>query len=352
MHDEQSVNIISIADLPTSFGFFRIIAFTNSHDKNEHVALVYGDVKDYENVLVRIHSECLTGDAFCSLRCDCHDQLHLAMNQIAKEKRGVLIYLRQEGRGIGLHNKIQTYALQDQGLDTFDANIELGLDVDNRNYVIAAEVLDSLGVKSVRLMTNNPEKLSQLEKHGVNIKERIPSIGQVNKHNQKYLKTKFQKAGHLIEFKIDDQHKLKNDVWWMDVAVDKAKRNDPYPNPRVGAIIVLNGALVGAGNHAVAGHDHAEVSAIKNAGNNTFGATLYVTLEPCNHYGRTPPCTNAIIQAGIERVVIGISDPNKSVCGGGIEALRAANIDVRVGVRDIHCKNLIKDWIEDVLKKE
>ncbi|TYB30411.1 MAG: bifunctional 3,4-dihydroxy-2-butanone-4-phosphate synthase/GTP cyclohydrolase II [Candidatus Mcinerneyibacterium aminivorans] len=187
------------ADLPTEYGQFKIYGYENEINKKEHVALVKGNVNTDEPVLVRVHSECLTGDAFGSQKCDCGNQLHIAMEMIEKENRGVLIYLRQEGRGIGLLNKIKAYHLQDKGMDTVEANVALGFPPDLRNYGIGAQILSDLGVKKIKLLTNNPKKLVGLSGYGMEILERIPLQGKVCKHNIDYIKTKKEKMGHMIE---------------------------------------------------------------------------------------------------------------------------------------------------------
>lgn len=192
--------IEAIADLPTRFGYFHIVAFSNNLDNKEHVAIFKGDILNAENVPVRLHSECLTGDVMGSHRCDCRDQLEHALKKINQMGQGIVLYLRQEGRGIGLINKIRAYSLQDQGLDTVEANVALGFRDDERDYTIAAEMLKALKVKSVRLMTNNPKKIEQLKSHGIIVNERLPHILPTNKHNRAYLKTKAVKSGHLIDF--------------------------------------------------------------------------------------------------------------------------------------------------------
>jgi GTP cyclohydrolase II len=194
------VKIEAVADLPTRFGRFRVVAFWNNRDGKEHVALVHGDVLGRDDVLTRLHSECLTGDALGSLRCDCRDQLGVALQRIAREPRGILVYLRQEGRGIGLLNKIRAYALQDGGLDTVDANVALGCRDDERDYAVAAHMLASLTVRSVRLLTNNPRKLEELQKHGLRVSGREPHVIPANEHNRFYLQTKAARSGHYIDF--------------------------------------------------------------------------------------------------------------------------------------------------------
>ena len=198
--DRLCVRIVGVADLPTRFGDFRILAFWNNRDEKEHVAIVRGDVVGAENVCTRLHSECLTGDAIGSLRCDCRDQLEAALSRIGSLDRGLVLYLRQEGRGIGLINKVRAYALQDQGLDTVEANQALGFRDDERDYSIAAHMIHSLGIRSIRLMTNNPEKIGQLTQHGVKVADRIPHVIPPNPHNRFYLETKAERSGHWIDF--------------------------------------------------------------------------------------------------------------------------------------------------------
>ena len=194
------VKVDAVADLPTRFGRFNIIAFWNNRDAKEHVAIVHGDVLGAQDVGTRLHSECLTGDALGSLRCDCRDQLGVALSRIAQEPRGILLYLRQEGRGIGLLNKIRAYSLQDRGLDTVDANLALGFRDDERDYAVAAHMLASLTIRSVRLLTNNPTKVSELERFGIRVAGRIPHVIPANEHNRFYLQTKANRSGHYIDF--------------------------------------------------------------------------------------------------------------------------------------------------------
>ncbi|MCX5731624.1 MAG: GTP cyclohydrolase II [Deltaproteobacteria bacterium] len=193
------VRVVAVAQLPTRFGPFRLVGFWNNRDGKEHVAMVHGDVVDSENVPVRLHSECLTGDVMGSLRCDCRDQLTEGLRTIQREGRGILLYLRQEGRGIGLLNKIRAYALQEQGLDTVEANQALGFRDDERDYAVAAHMLRSLGVRSVRVVTNNPDKIRQLEQHGVKVSGRIPHVIPPNEWNRFYLETKARRSGHMLD---------------------------------------------------------------------------------------------------------------------------------------------------------
>ena len=197
--DKVCVKIASIADLPSRFGKFHVVAFWNNRDGKEHAAFVHGDVCNVESVPVRLHSECLTGDAIGSLRCDCRDQLETALTAIGKMENGILLYLRQEGRGIGFINKIRAYGLQDHGYDTVEANIALGFRDDERDYAVAAHMLQSLKVKSIRLMTNNPRKLAGLTSLGIKITDRISLIVSPNPYNEFYLRTKATKSGHLLD---------------------------------------------------------------------------------------------------------------------------------------------------------
>jgi GTP cyclohydrolase II len=193
------VKIAAIAELPSRFGQFHIIAFYNNKDNKEHVAIVHGDVSNAEDVPVRVHSECLTGDALGSLRCDCRDQLESALRMIGQMERGIVLYMRQEGRGIGLINKIRAYGLQEHGYDTVEANLALGFRDDEREYSIAAHMLESLHVKSIKLITNNPKKIDDLIKNGVRVTGRIPHVMPANEYNRFYLETKVLKSGHLID---------------------------------------------------------------------------------------------------------------------------------------------------------
>jgi len=185
--------------LPSKYGQFEMIAYENKLDDKCHVAIVKGNVKGKENVLVRVHSECLTGDAFGSLRCDCGDQLVAALERIEAEGEGVVLYMRQEGRGIGLANKLRAYALQDEGKDTVEANVLLGFAPDLRDYGIGAQILADLGLSSIRLLTNNPAKRAGLEGYGLKIIDRVPLEMKANKFNKKYLSVKKIKMGHILK---------------------------------------------------------------------------------------------------------------------------------------------------------
>ena len=195
---KKGIAIVARARLPTQFGKFTIYAFCNSIDGEEHIAVVKGSVRGKSNVPLRMHSECLTGDALHSLRCDCHAQLVAAMRKIGKMQFGVVLYLRQEGRGIGITNKIRAYELQDKGMDTVQANLALGLPADGRDYEAAAEMIRELGIKSIALITNNPAKTKDLLRHGVKVVRRIPHEFGKNKHNEGYLRVKKDKMAHIL----------------------------------------------------------------------------------------------------------------------------------------------------------
>ena len=195
---ERLVEKVAEAKFPTRYGAFTIMAYKSSVDTDEHVALVMGDISTADPVLVRVHSECVTGDVFGSLRCDCGDQVQMAMKMIADAGRGVFLYMRQEGRGIGLHNKLRAYELQDQGLDTVEANIALGFEADLRDYGIGAQILADLGLHNIRLLTNNPKKIIGLESYGLHIVESIRLLATPTEYNRSYLKTKQDKLEHLL----------------------------------------------------------------------------------------------------------------------------------------------------------
>ncbi|HCA71092.1 MAG TPA: GTP cyclohydrolase II, partial [Ruminococcaceae bacterium] len=196
-HDHL-VERVAVANLPTKYGEFKAYGYRNKLNGEHHVALVKGDIGDGQNLLCRVHSECLTGDTFGSLRCDCGQQLATAMLQIQQEGRGILLYMRQEGRGIGLLNKLRAYALQDKGMDTLQANLALGFPGDMREYYIGAQILQDLGAKTLRLLTNNPDKVYQLKDFGMKIVERVPICMKPTAYDTFYLQTKKQKMGHLL----------------------------------------------------------------------------------------------------------------------------------------------------------
>ena len=197
---EKLVEQVTKTDMPTRYGHFTAYGYVNKLNGEHHVALVKGEVGEGENLLCRVHSECLTGDTFGSLRCDCGQQLHAAMRQIEEEGRGILLYMRQEGRGIGLINKLRAYELQEQGMDTLEANLALGFKGDEREYYIGAKILRDLGAKTLRLLTNNPDKVYQLQDFGMEILERVPIQAPANPHDIRYLRTKQNRMGHLLKY--------------------------------------------------------------------------------------------------------------------------------------------------------
>jgi 3,4-dihydroxy 2-butanone 4-phosphate synthase/GTP cyclohydrolase II len=203
LRHEKLVQRVTEAKLPTKYGDFTAVAYQSTVDAAEHVALVKGDISTNEPILVRVHSECLTGDVFGSLRCDCGCQVEMALERIAEENRGVFLYMRQEGRGIGFHNKLRAYALQDQGMDTVEANAALGFAPDLRDYGVGAQILADLGLHNIRLLTNNPKKVIGLESYGIKILETVPLIAPATPHNIQYLRTKQKKLGHTLGIQED-----------------------------------------------------------------------------------------------------------------------------------------------------
>jgi 3,4-dihydroxy 2-butanone 4-phosphate synthase/GTP cyclohydrolase II len=224
LEHERFVQREAVAELPTQYGQFQIYAYRNHLDNSEHVALVKGDPATFKDapVMVRVHSECLTGDAFGSLRCDCRMQLQAALKMIASAGRGVVVYLRQEGRGIGLVNKLKAYSLQDMGLDTVEANEKLGLPVDQRNYGMGAQILNDIGVKQFCLITNNPRKIAGLKGYGLEMVDRVPLIIEATAYNSHYLETKAQKLGHLLL----QTHLVSVALRWGDGALTAQQRHD------------------------------------------------------------------------------------------------------------------------------
>jgi GTP cyclohydrolase II len=203
--DPSCVRIVAIAKLPSRFGDYQVVAFQNAVDHRDHAAFVHGDILGQSDVRVRIHSECLTGDAIGSLRCDCRDQLIESLRWIGQMERGIVLYLRQEGRGIGFANKIRAYELQDAGYDTVQANEMLGFHPDERDYAIAAHMLHSLHVNSVRVLTNNPDKIEDLKRHGIEVTGRVPLIIPPNPQDKVYLLTKQRRLGHLLDLEQEEE---------------------------------------------------------------------------------------------------------------------------------------------------
>ena len=208
--EQPSVRRLTRTRIPTADGEFALSLYENSRDDKDHLALICGEIEGQDEVLVRVHSECFTGDVLGSLRCDCGEQLDTSMRRVAEEGQGIIIYLRQEGRGIGLLNKLRAYDLQDDGYDTVEANRMLGHGADERDYEIAARILDNLGVSSVRLLTNNPEKIENLSEHGIDIADRVPLEPHVNRHNADYLRTKVDRMRHLLDIGSANGHSQSN----------------------------------------------------------------------------------------------------------------------------------------------
>ena len=195
---KKIISFVETSELPTDIANFKVHAFTEEQTKKDHLVIAFGNLESKKPILARIHSQCITGESFFSMRCDCRFQLTESLQQIAKNGSGVIFYLQQEGRGIGLSNKIRAYKLQDEGMDTVEANHQLGFHEDERNYEIVASMADHLDIQSVDLMTNNPKKISALEKMGLKVNKRIPILIKSNQHNERYLTTKAKKLGHLF----------------------------------------------------------------------------------------------------------------------------------------------------------
>ena len=195
---KKIISFVETSELPTDIANFKVHAFTEEQNKKDHLVIAFGNIESDKPVLSRIHSQCITGESFFSMRCDCRFQLTESLQQIAKNGSGVIFYLQQEGRGIGLSNKIRAYKLQDEGMDTVEANHQLGFHEDERNYEIVASMADHLNINSVDLMTNNPKKIKALEKLRLKVNKRIPILSESNQHNKKYLTTKAKKLGHLF----------------------------------------------------------------------------------------------------------------------------------------------------------
>lgn len=195
---KKIISFVDTSELPTDIANFKVHAFTEEQNKKDHLVIAFGNIESDKPVLSRIHSQCITGESFFSMRCDCRFQLTESLQQIANNGSGVIFYLQQEGRGIGLSNKIRAYKLQDEGMDTVEANHQLGFHEDERNYEIVASMADHLNINSVDLMTNNPKKIKALEKLGLQVNKRIPILSESNEHNKKYLSTKAKKLGHLF----------------------------------------------------------------------------------------------------------------------------------------------------------
>ena len=299
--------------LPTKYGKLKIIIYQFS-DGTEHLAL-YSNLN--KKPLVRIQSECLTGETFGSERCDCGNQLNDALKTIGKEG-GLLIYLRQEGRGIGLFDKIKAYDLQDGGLNTYEANTIQGLSEDSRTFSYATEILRDLKINSIKLLTNNPDKINSLKKSGIKVQSENTQV-HLNHINGHYL---LSKVGHARQ----DINLPKTDEFFMELAIEEAKKGlgKTSPNPPVGAVLVKNKKVIAKGYHECYGCAHAEINALTKG----KGDILYVTLEPCSHQGKTGPCTKEIIKSQIKKVVMGIKDPNPII--KGIETLNKNRIKTEI----------------------
>lgn len=320
---------------------FQMHVFRDILTDQEHIALVYGTVAGGEEVYTRVHSECMTGNTLNSLRCDCGAQFDVALNIIAKRGSGVMLYVvGHEGRGIGLTSKIRAYRLQQQGLDTYQANKALHYPDDCRDYSVPRAVLRKLQVKSVTLLTNNPIKVSEFAEFGCNGQvSRVAVTIPPTEHSAAYLQAKSHREARGFGEQSTPTVTLEpQDATLMARALQLAERGrcSAPPNPHVGCVLTdSSGRIIGEGYHVRAGTAHAEVRALEDAaarGEPTEGCTAYVTLEPCHHQGRTGPCDMALLQAGVARVVVAQVDPDKRVESEGIATLRAAGVQVVVGV--------------------
>lgn len=226
MNKDISVNPLTSTRIPTVDGTFRLVLYANSADEKDHLALIYGDIDRAESVLVRVHSECFTGDVIGSLRCDCGEQLNASMRMVAEEGAGIVLYLRQEGRGIGLLDKLRAYELQDEGYDTVEANLMLGHQADERDYSVGAQILRDLDVRSVRLITNNPEKIESLRAYGIAVSERVPLQPHMNRHNTEYLQTKVDRMRHLLN--VGPQEGVRSNHHGNDLQVLRERAADYY----------------------------------------------------------------------------------------------------------------------------
>ncbi len=335
----MSVILEAKCNLPTKeYGTFEERVYSVNGDK--YIVAIKGDINK-RTPLVRIQSQCLEGEVFNSLRCDCKEQLDKSLELIAKEDNGVLIYAPQEqGRGLGITKKIQALHLEEGGIDTFSADKLLGVNTEQRKFNNYATLLEYLGLKDIALLTNNPNKEETLESSGINC-VRLPLTISINELNEQYIKSLYTKGGHYLP----DEVYMK-----QAIAIARLGEKQTGHKPMVGALLVKYGKIIGSGYYIQEGVKHAEVHAIEKAGDNTKGSTLYATLEPCSHYGTNPPCSKAVINAGIERALISMQDPNPKVDGQGIKELGEHGIYVSVGILKKEALELNKEWIEKISK--